>query len=283
MPKKRLATNNSAADDLNFAEEEQETTPQMENPQEQNPQEQNSKEQNPQGQTTQQTSTSDDDLNFDDLELEETQEATPATKPVEKPSKDLDITALEKEAEEQVKKQSEAKKSAEPLDEIDLEFEKELMGLKPEKSEKPQTTSSAEQNLSSQSSMQAKSAADELFSDLDSAKQTQNSAPLNQPINQSINSPTSQMNSWLEKAPTQDSQTKMIYDSTVMQTNESLKKLIDAKKLVAGISSFSQSTALQDLAIQLMEPKLEKWLNDNLPQVVEKIVNEEIKKIIPKD
>jgi uncharacterized LabA/DUF88 family protein len=68
----------------------------MENPQEQNPQEQNSKEQNPQGQTTQQTSTSDDDLNFDDLELEETQEATPATKPVEKPSKDLDITALEK-------------------------------------------------------------------------------------------------------------------------------------------------------------------------------------------
>jgi len=32
-----------------------------------------------------------------------------------------------------------------------------------------------------------------------------------------------------------------------------------------------------------MEPRLEKWLNENLPNLVEKIVREEIRKIIPKE
>jgi cell pole-organizing protein PopZ len=31
-----------------------------------------------------------------------------------------------------------------------------------------------------------------------------------------------------------------------------------------------------------MEPKLEKWMNENLSSIVEKIVREEISKIIPK-
>jgi cell pole-organizing protein PopZ len=38
-----------------------------------------------------------------------------------------------------------------------------------------------------------------------------------------------------------------------------------------------------ELATHLMEPKLEKWLNEHLPELVEQIVREEIKKIIPKD
>jgi len=35
--------------------------------------------------------------------------------------------------------------------------------------------------------------------------------------------------------------------------------------------------------MNLMEPKLEKWLNDNLPELVENIVREEIEKIVPKN
>jgi cell pole-organizing protein PopZ len=31
-----------------------------------------------------------------------------------------------------------------------------------------------------------------------------------------------------------------------------------------------------------MEPKLEKWLNENLPLMVENIIREEIEKIVPK-
>lgn len=69
---------------------------------------------------------------------------------------------------------------------------------------------------------------------------------------------------------------------TVKQTTDSVKKLIDAKNIISGVSSFSQSPVLAELATQLLEPKLEKWLNSNLPDLVEKIVREEIKKIIPK-
>lgn len=51
------------------------------------------------------------------------------------------------------------------------------------------------------------------------------------------------------------------------------------------MKSFSNpnSSAFSELAVQLMEPKLEKWLNDHLANLVEEIVREEIKKIIPKD
>ena len=73
----------------------------------------------------------------------------------------------------------------------------------------------------------------------------------------------------------------MLNEVTVMRATESIKKLIDAKNVVAGISNFSQSSAFPELAIQLMEPKLERWLNENLSHLVEKIVREEIKKIIP--
>ena len=74
-----------------------------------------------------------------------------------------------------------------------------------------------------------------------------------------------------------------IYDSTLRQVGDSVRKLIDAKNVVSGISTFSQGPAFVELATHLMEPKLEKWLNEHLPELVEKIVREEIKKIIPKD
>ncbi len=64
---------------------------------------------------------------------------------------------------------------------------------------------------------------------------------------------------------------------------DSIKKLIDAKNAISGVTSFSKSEAFADIAAQLMEPRLEKWLNENLPSLVEKIVRDEIKKIIPKE
>ncbi len=64
---------------------------------------------------------------------------------------------------------------------------------------------------------------------------------------------------------------------------DSIRKLVDAKNVVSGVTSFSKSEAFSDIAAQLMEPRLEKWLNENLPDLVERIVREEIKKIIPKE
>ena len=76
---------------------------------------------------------------------------------------------------------------------------------------------------------------------------------------------------------------RILNDATIMQTSDSIRKLMDAKNIVSGISTFSQNPVLSELATHLLEPKLEKWLNEHLGELVEKIVREEIKKIIPKE
>ncbi len=76
---------------------------------------------------------------------------------------------------------------------------------------------------------------------------------------------------------------RVLKEETVRQVSDSVKKLVDAKNVVAGVASFSQSPALGEIAAHLMEPKIDKWFNENLPELVEKIVREEIKKLIPRD
>jgi hypothetical protein len=72
----------------------------------------------------------------------------------------------------------------------------------------------------------------------------------------------------------------MIHDSTTKKVADSMKKLVDVKSILSGVSSLSQSPALFELAVQLMEPKLEEWLNENLPDLVEKVIREEIEKLL---
>jgi cell pole-organizing protein PopZ len=94
----------------------------------------------------------------------------------------------------------------------------------------------------------------------------------------------SDMNEFLNHT---DSATKagdsLLNTQAASTVTDSIKKLVDAKNVVSGVTSFSKSEAFGDIASQLMEPRLEKWLNENLPALVEKIVREEIKKIIPKE
>ncbi|OFW81418.1 MAG: hypothetical protein A2887_03860 [Alphaproteobacteria bacterium RIFCSPLOWO2_01_FULL_40_26] len=225
----------------------------------------------------------DDDLNLDDLEIEETEEEIQeqltasdddldlsnfeeelqeeqktdqqTTSPQQENLKqenhpdDLELEDLEKELEEQQKKQEEAErpKAEEVLnpvakDEIDLEFEKELMGFKPEETVNEITKPA-----------------------IPTPQTNQTIQPMSEPVK------------------TISAEHHMISEETAIKTTESIKKLIDAKNVVSGITSFSQSPMLQELAVQLLEPKLERWLNENLTQLVEKIVREEIKKIIPKE
>ena len=74
----------------------------------------------------------------------------------------------------------------------------------------------------------------------------------------------------------------LIREETVYQASNSMKKLMEAKNLVNNIGNFARDETLTKIAVNLMEPKLEKWLNDNLPLLVENIVREEIEKIVPK-
>jgi len=74
----------------------------------------------------------------------------------------------------------------------------------------------------------------------------------------------------------------LIHEETIYQASNSLKKLMEAKNLVNNIGNFARDETLTKIAVNLMEPKLEKWLNENLPLMVENIIREEIEKIVPK-
>ncbi len=86
-----------------------------------------------------------------------------------------------------------------------------------------------------------------------------------------------------KKPQIMDAVDSMLKQKTVTQASDSIKKLLDAKNTVSTVASFAKSDNFNEMALQLMEPKLEKWLNENLPSLVEKIVREEINKIIPKE
>jgi cell pole-organizing protein PopZ len=75
----------------------------------------------------------------------------------------------------------------------------------------------------------------------------------------------------------------LIKEEAVYQASNSMRKLMEAKNLVNNVGKFSQDETLTKIAVNLMEPKLEKWLNENLPLMVENIVREEIQKIVPKN
>lgn len=74
----------------------------------------------------------------------------------------------------------------------------------------------------------------------------------------------------------------LVNEDVIIQSATSVQQLLNAKTLMSGINDFMQSPYPLEIAIQLMEPKLEQWLNENLSQIVEKVVRDEIKRIMPK-
>ncbi len=68
------------------------------------------------------------------------------------------------------------------------------------------------------------------------------------------------------------------------KVSQSIQKLMETKNSVVDsspvYSQYIQSSAFNELAIKLIEPKIERWLENNLPQIVEKLVQNEIKKMI---
>ncbi len=292
-----------------------------------------------------------DDLNFDDLE-DDLEEVKTDKRPETKLDKvdNFDLEELEQEAkkaeekldkieevtkraidaklpevsvenkiefENQNKEEKKTSKDLSDIDEIDLEFEKEMMGLKPgehkkkgdekkeefkekevlkensiekefepkkeekvefKKEEKPVTDSLAEEIELQREDFDDDE--DDLFTD-DISSNHEDKPDLTKELSIA----ESDIDSDLKDSQIQVIQNKssMLSDETVSQAQDSIKRLVDAKKVVSGISTFSKSPALAELAVEIMEPKLERWINEHLPEVVENIVREEIKKIIPKD
>lgn len=249
-----------------------------------------------------------DELNFDDLESDDSEEqlTTPApavvTPPVvetvlppslsqtkETSLDEFSLDELDKLlAEQQAKKTVDTKQRIASPNEIDLEFEKEIMGLRPEVVSPPpvQQPVAVVPEALVKPTIPTQPAVEPLPQQKKVEPQFQTSHQAAEQLFQSMQEPEKNNVSIMNAPPASAEKEKpvgMINDITVAQSTESIKRLIDAKNVVAGISTFSQSSAFKELAVQLMEPKLEKWLNENLSEVVEGIVREEIKKIIPKD
>lgn len=70
----------------------------------------------------------------------------------------------------------------------------------------------------------------------------------------------------------------LISDQVKQQTKEEINKFINVFK-----EEYSGKYQSMELIVNdLMRPLIKDWLNNNLPNIVERIVSEEIKKIIPK-
>lgn len=81
---------------------------------------------------------------------------------------------------------------------------------------------------------------------------------------------------------TLDAVDSMIDKKAAEKVTSSIKKLVEAKSEALDVASLTKSDKFNDVSTQLLNEKIEKWLNDNLPDLVERIVREEIKKIIHK-
>ena len=204
----------------------------------------------------------DDDLNFDDLEFEEEAKKESSQK-VEQPAEvdphDAEIDELEREIQKQKELAKEAKK--ESPKELHLELEDELLGIKP-----VEVVAPVEKVTEPAIALQEMPALPKIELKDSSFVQESSSVQVQAPNTQII-----------------EKRGLVLDEATVKQTTDSVKKLLDARNVVSGIANFSQSPVLAELAMQMLEPKLEKWLNENLSQMVETIVREEIKKIVSQD
>ncbi|MBU6140080.1 MAG: DUF2497 domain-containing protein [Proteobacteria bacterium] len=220
------------------------------------------------------------DLDFHDLDLEEVvkerkSEVKEATRPTENHSHDAEIDELEREIQRQ--KDLAAEAEVEKSD-VHLELNEELLGIKKPDQKPDFTTLTPEAQRASYPDLEPmpKLIEPDIFQEAPAQEISEFSFSQNQ-SQVATEVPTKSNQLFVEQRGI------MLNEDTIKQTSNSVKKLLDAKNVVLGISNFSQSPMLSELAIQMLEPKLEKWLNENLSQLVEKIVSEEIKKIIPKD
>lgn len=200
----------------------------------------------------------------------------------EKDSYDMELAELDKELamkeDEILQHPAEVKKEA-AHDDIDLEFEQEIFANKEKVAPQfiaPEPINLVEEVKKSEPVSAAISLPPidhELSDDLDFE------------MSQELPAQPNQQNKILpfDMTTSDKSDSRILNEKTIMQTSDSIRKLVDAKNVMSGISNFSQSPALVELATHLLEPKLEKWLNEHLGELVEKIVREEIKKIIPKE
>lgn len=76
----------------------------------------------------------------------------------------------------------------------------------------------------------------------------------------------------------QEEVNRLLSDDAATASAASLKKMIDTHKTT--VPGFRSGTTLEDLVLESMKPMLKDWLDANLPSMVERIVEREIRKLV---
>lgn len=85
-----------------------------------------------------------------------------------------------------------------------------------------------------------------------------------------------------------ENKSSIISETVANQTKNVIKDLMQAVPKKQELFSnrapaFKSGETIEEMVSAILTPKLEQWLNENLPTIVEKVVKDEIKKLIPKD
>ena len=92
----------------------------------------------------------------------------------------------------------------------------------------------------------------------------------------------------LEKEPSMEeilaSIRRIISEDEIKESNSSSKKLeksiVDNKKVLDSTEhAYSEDTLVEELAREIMRPVIKEWLDNNLPQLVERAVTREIERL----
>lgn len=73
---------------------------------------------------------------------------------------------------------------------------------------------------------------------------------------------------------------ELLTHEAIKSSKESISAL--SKTLTSKTNKTRESPTIEDLVIQALKPMLREWMSDNLPLIIEKVVQKEIQKLIQK-
>lgn len=82
-----------------------------------------------------------------------------------------------------------------------------------------------------------------------------------------------------EPAPMTDNN-RLISDQAASASAKSFQKVIQTHKATTPMPHFRNGETIEDLVLETLKPLLKEWLDANLPSMVERIVEREIRKIV---
>ena len=65
------------------------------------------------------------------------------------------------------------------------------------------------------------------------------------------------------------------------ESMDAVRQFVDAANKKNNIEKDTHYTTLESIVVEALKPQLSAWLNANLPQIVQSIVEKEIKKLVP--